>query len=264
MSSGLSPPHLYPSIISKYVFFLLCNVVTRTRSENFFLKSISAIAIAVFFDIEKKMDVREYRLREHQHFAELIDPQTVRCKCGSKIRLDRPYAPKNLKKHAGSSACLYSKDGQTNLGMFFGKQHSDGLEMPCEEHPALVCQGLSGDEYQSYITKTPVRFGGGKRAEVIGRELFPEKFAASQPFSRKKLSKMERETFDKATHAASSWEVFKEFNCIKSTDCENYTQNESQICNECISLRANKRFREALKLVSIITWCTNNFNLNRI
>ena len=142
-------------------------------------------------------------------------------------------------------------------GCFFGNDSLRDSEQDSStsKHPALVCQGLSGDEYMNYITKTPMRFGGGKRAEVIGHELFPEKFPNSKPFSRKKLNKTERETFDKAAHAASQWEVFKEFNCIKSTDCGNYTRNESQVCHECMALKNNKRFKEALQAVSTNIKC---------
>jgi len=241
----------------------VCIVYCETSSRVF--DQMIEVDPSCFFFNFAKMDIREYRLCEHQHFSELIDSKTVRCKCGARIRLDRPYAPKNLKKHAASSACLYSQDGQTNLGMFFGNDRlkdseQDVDETPTNKRPALVCQGLTGDEYLNYIAKTPTRFGGGKRTEVIGHELFSEKFPHPKPFSRKKLSKTERETFDKAVHAASQWEVFKEFNCIKSTNCGNYTQNENQVCDECMALKNNKRFNEALKAVSTKIKCFTLMN----
>jgi len=43
-------------------------------------------------------------------------------------------------------------------------------------------------EYIDYVINSPASFGGGKKPEIIARQLSPQKFLANKSFSRKKLS----------------------------------------------------------------------------
>ncbi|CAJ0896300.1 13899_t:CDS:1, partial [Entrophospora sp. SA101] len=51
----------------------------------------------------------------------------------------------------------------------------------------------------------PANFGGGKKPEIIAKQLFPQKFPANKSFSRRKLSKSELQEFKRALKAEAIW-----------------------------------------------------------
>ncbi|CAJ0826216.1 15385_t:CDS:2, partial [Entrophospora sp. SA101] len=51
----------------------------------------------------------------------------------------------------------------------------------------------------------PANFGGGKKPEIIAKQLFPQKFPANKSFSQRKLSKSELQEFKRALEAEATW-----------------------------------------------------------
>ncbi|CAG8776381.1 6015_t:CDS:1, partial [Dentiscutata heterogama] len=94
----------------------------------------------------------------------------------------------------------------------------------------------------NYVISSPASFGGGKKPEIIAKELFPEKFLANTSFARKKLNNKERKEFERALEFEATWHL-----AVYHIQCERKTSNENAICNKCKELRSNKRLNEALK-----------------
>ncbi|CAJ0862023.1 17572_t:CDS:2, partial [Entrophospora sp. SA101] len=68
-----------------------------------------------------------------------------------------------------------------------------------------ICKGLCDLEYIDYVINSPANFGGGKKLEIIAKQLFPQKFLANKSFSRRKLSKSELQEFKRALKAEATW-----------------------------------------------------------
>ena len=115
-----------------------------------------------------------------------------------------------------------------------------------------MCQGLCDLEYINYIINSPASFGGGKKPEVVAKQLFPEKFPENASFTRKKLSKQERKEFEKALESEATWHLDKDALAVYHMQCEKKTNNKSAICNKCEELKSNKRLNEALKAVCML------------
>ena len=49
-----------------------------------------------------------------------------------------------------------------------------------------MCHDLCDLEYVNYIINNLASFGGGKKPEIVAKQLFPEKFLENTPFTRKK------------------------------------------------------------------------------
>ncbi|RIB25477.1 hypothetical protein C2G38_469931 [Gigaspora rosea] len=110
-----------------------------------------------------------------------------------------------------------------------------------------MCQGFNDSEYVNYIISSPASFGGGKKPEIVAKELFPEKFPENVSFTRKKLNNNERKEFERALESEATWRLDREVLAIFHMQCEKKTSNESSICNKCEQLKSNKRLNEALK-----------------
>ena len=195
-------------------------------------------------------DTRISRFRYFTNFDKMIDSKTVRCKCGVEVRLDRPFKTTNFERHINSRNCILGTDNQPSLYVFFDQSRDAQEEHEEEFLEPLPCTGLFGDLYTEYATSSPAFFGGGKRPEVIGKTIFPEKFSQNTPFSRKKLSKDQTQQFNTALQATATWKIDHFEGVIRSVNCAIMTTKLSGLCNECDNLQNNKRLKEALKIVS--------------
>jgi hypothetical protein len=152
-------------------------------------------------------DSRISRFRSLANFDKMVNDKTVRCKCGVEVRLDRPFRTLNFERHIKSNNCILGTNNQPSLYVFFDQspdieeEHEDELREP------LPCIGLFGGLYTEYATSSPAYFGGGKRPEMIGKAVFPEKFPQEIPFSRKKLNKDQIQQFNTALQATATWKI---------------------------------------------------------
>ncbi|GET01538.1 hypothetical protein GLOIN_2v1471637 [Rhizophagus clarus] len=116
-----------------------------------------------------------------------------------------------------------------------------------------MCQGLCDLKHVNYVINSSASFGGGKKLEVVAKQLFPKKFLEKTPFSRKKLSKIQLKEFEKTLESEATWHLDKEAIAIYHMQCEKKTKNRNAICDKCEELRSNKRLNEALKVDKSLT-----------
>src|SRR4051812_1211412 len=69
----------------------------------------------IFFLIMKHT---EETLSKHLKVRKIIDPKTVICICGKKVRLDRNYDPDLLDRHVKNKICK-SNDGNSQITQIF-------------------------------------------------------------------------------------------------------------------------------------------------
>ena len=62
----------------------------------------------------------EITLSKHPKVRKIIDPKTVICVCGKRVRLDRNYDPDLLDRHVQNKICT-SDDGNSHITQFFPK-----------------------------------------------------------------------------------------------------------------------------------------------
>ncbi|CAG8754685.1 5108_t:CDS:2, partial [Racocetra persica] len=188
-------------------------------------------------------DSRQNRFTSFSNFQKFIDTKTVLCKCGTIISLGNIYQISNFQRHSQSSDCTYSTNNQPSIKVFFSKSESENTN----NNEIKETNSLNDSEYINYIISSPASFGGGKRPEVIAKELFPEKFSENASFTRKKLSNKERREFERVLESEATWHLDKEVLAVYYMQCKRKTSNEDAVCNRCKELRSNKRLNEALK-----------------
>ena len=71
--------------------------------------------------------------------------------------------------------------------------------------PNIPCSELTSEQIKAYINRTPVTYGGVCQREIIGKEMFPDKFSCEGRFDSKKLSNDEIIEFNKKIAAESEW-----------------------------------------------------------
>ncbi|CAG8692481.1 3689_t:CDS:2, partial [Dentiscutata heterogama] len=203
------------------------------------------------------------RFTSFPNFQKFIDAKTVVCKCGITISLGKAYQVSNFQRHSQSNNCTYCTNNQPSIKVFFSKIESekdnDDDNKPNNEKNSkryiFMCQGLNDLEHVNYIINSPASFGGGKKPEIVAKELFPEKFSENASFTRKKLSNKERREFERALEFEATWRLDKEALAIYHMQCEKKTNNKSAICNNCEQLKSNKRLNQALKAKQATSIC---------
>ncbi|CAG8608459.1 8429_t:CDS:1, partial [Scutellospora calospora] len=154
----------------------------------------------------------------------IIDERTVFCVCGQKIVLDNDYDESRLIEHSKNSRCkLNNKKKQLGLpGLFpvlpnskkrkenpplssYPPSSSLPLSPSLPPFPNKPCPGLHSEQISSYINRTPSTYGGARRREVIGKEMFPNKFSNNMNFNSKKLNEEEIIQFNQQVMVESEW-----------------------------------------------------------
>ncbi|CAB4407584.1 unnamed protein product [Rhizophagus irregularis] len=64
---------------------------------------------------------------------------------------------------------------------------SENPPPPPSLFPNIPCPGLHSEQINIYINRTPATYGGARRREVIGKEMYPNKFPSKTPFNYKRL-----------------------------------------------------------------------------
>jgi hypothetical protein len=75
-----------------------------------------------------------------------------------------------------------------------------------------ACNGLCSASISKYIERTPAKFGGSRRIEVIAKEIWPNKF--KKGFSRKRLNTKEKRILNRQIYAESTWFIDRESKII--------------------------------------------------
>jgi hypothetical protein len=88
-----------------------------TISKIFYIKNFFA----------NKMKHTELTLLKHPKVRSIIDPKTVICVCGKRVRLDRNFDPDLLNRHVKNNVCK-SDDGNSKITQFFSDQSSENLK----------------------------------------------------------------------------------------------------------------------------------------
>ena len=70
----------------------------------------------------------ETTLSKHPKVRKIIDPKTVICVCGKRVRLDRNYDPDLLDRHVKNKICT-SDDGNSHITQFYYRIYSKRLRL---------------------------------------------------------------------------------------------------------------------------------------
>ncbi|RIB09251.1 hypothetical protein C2G38_2044479 [Gigaspora rosea] len=163
------------------------------------------------------------RLVKNKYCGVIVDKRTVFCICGQKVSLDNDYNDSRLNKYSKNSKCkVNNKKKQLGLPGLFSvlpnsKKSKDSLLSPSlpslpPSSPLLStlssikpCSGLSSEQITSYINRTPSTYGGARRREIIGKEMFLDRFSSETGFSFKKLKGEEITQFNNQIISKSEW-----------------------------------------------------------
>ncbi|CAB4490871.1 unnamed protein product [Rhizophagus irregularis] len=128
----------------------------------------------------------EVTLSKHPKVRTIIDPKTVICICGKRVRLDRNYDPDLLNRHVKNKICT-SDNGNFQITQFFLTQSSE------TSRKRKLCIGLNDEKVKLYLHRVGfvITFGGAPPSEIVARELFGNKIKSS--FHWKDLNKKEND-----------------------------------------------------------------------
>ncbi|UZO23436.1 uncharacterized protein OCT59_015776 [Rhizophagus irregularis] len=152
------------------------------------------------------------RLSDNKFCAAIINKHEVFCKCGQKVILDNDYDEKRLNEHSRNSRLREDLE--------------DSSPPPPPPSPPSFpnkpCPGLHSEQIVTYINRTPATYGGARRREVIGKEMFPNKFPNKLPFNSKKLNKEEITDFNQQMIVESEWFIDR----LDRNDCKIETYDD--------------------------------------
>ena len=116
----------------------------------------------------------EVTLSKYPKVRSIIDPKTVICVCGKRVRLDRNYDPDLLDRHVKNKICK-SNDRNSQITQFFSNQNSETLKK------RKLCIGLNDEKVRLYLRRVGfiTTFGGAPPPEIVVRELFGSKIKSS-------------------------------------------------------------------------------------
>ncbi|CAB5356446.1 unnamed protein product [Rhizophagus irregularis] len=86
----------------------------------------------------------EVTLSKHPKVRTIIDPKTVICICGKRVRLDRNYDPDLLNRHVKNKICT-SDNGNSQITQFFLTQSSE------TSRKRKLCIGLNDEKVKLYL-----------------------------------------------------------------------------------------------------------------
>ncbi|CAB5393436.1 unnamed protein product [Rhizophagus irregularis] len=181
----------------------------------------------------------EVTLSKHLKVRTIIDPKTVICICGKKIRLDRNYDPNLLDRHIKNKICK-SNDGNSQITQFFSTQN---LEVSKKRK---LCSGLSDEKVKLYLRRVGfvTTFGGAPPPEIVARELFGNKIKSS--FHWKDLNKKENDQLLDTLRSQAKWINDSTTFCVRSTKCLTYIDGINEVCRQCLDLKKSKVFLNAI------------------
>ncbi|CAG8785508.1 15621_t:CDS:1, partial [Dentiscutata erythropus] len=158
-------------------------------------------------------------LAKNKYCGAIVDKRTVFCICGQKVSLDNDYDDSRLNEHSKNSRCkVNNKKRQLGLPGLFSvlpnpKKSKDSPLSPSlpSSPPSLTllsikpCPGLSSEQITSYISQTSITYKDTQWREIIGKEIFPNRFSNETGFSIKKLKGEERTQFNYQVISESEW-----------------------------------------------------------
>ena len=130
------------------------------------------------------------RLQAYECYVKVLTLTLIIYIYEAKVQLDRPYDKRFFKRYLNS--IRYKRNTQQSILTFFLTKKNKEIKINNEivtESPQHPCLGWTNEEIKKYILYSPSSFGGGRRVEIIAKELWPDKF--SKNFEYLKLSKNE-------------------------------------------------------------------------
>ncbi|CAB4419112.1 unnamed protein product [Rhizophagus irregularis] len=182
----------------------------------------------------------EITLSKHPKVRKIIDPKTVICICGKKVRLDRNYDPDLLDRHVKNKICK-SSDGNSQITQFFSTQNSE-----TSNTKRKLCVGLNDEKVKLYLRRIGfvTTFGGAPPPEIVARELFGDKIKSS--FHWNDLNKKENDQLLDTLRSQAKWINDSTTFCVRSTECSTYVDGIGEICRQCLNLKKLKVFMNAI------------------
>ena len=177
----------------------------------------------------------EETLSKHPKVRKIIDPKTVVCICGKKVRLDRNYDPDLLDRHVKKKICK-SNDGISQITQFFSTQNSETSKK------RKLCIGLNDEKVKLYLRRVGfvTTFGDAPPPEIVARELFGDKIKLS--FHWKSLNKKENDQLLDTLRSRAKWINDSTAFCVRSTECSTYVDGVDEVCRQCLDLKKSKVF----------------------
>ncbi|RIB03611.1 hypothetical protein C2G38_2224553 [Gigaspora rosea] len=156
------------------------------------------------------------RLASNKFCGAIVDERTVFCVCEQKVTLDNDYDKSRLNEHSNNSRykknspssfplptlSLSSSSPPPTLSSLSSSSPLPTLLSP-SLYPNKPCPGLRSEQIRSYINRTPSTYGGARRHDIIGKEMFQDKFSNQMKFNSKKLNKEEVLQFNQQIIAES-------------------------------------------------------------
>ncbi|CAB4491852.1 unnamed protein product [Rhizophagus irregularis] len=182
----------------------------------------------------------EATLSKHPKVRKIIDPKTVICICGKKVRLDRNYDPDLLDRYVKKKICK-SNDGNAQITQFFSTQDSE-----TSNTKRKLCVGLNDEKVKLYLRRIGfvTTFGGAPPPEIVARELFGDKIKSS--FHWNDLNKKENDQLLDTLRSQAKWINDSTTFCVRSTECSTYVDGIGEVCKQCLNLKKLKVFLNAI------------------
>jgi hypothetical protein len=105
-------------------------------------------------------------------------------------------------------------EGEENISFIIDITGNENVNFTSNKRRA--CNGLCSASISEYIERTPAKFGGSRRIEVIAKEIWPDKF--KKGFSRKRLNIKEKRILNRQIYAESTWFIDRESKIILFLD----------------------------------------------
>ncbi|RIB03296.1 hypothetical protein C2G38_2225512 [Gigaspora rosea] len=108
------------------------------------------------------------------------------------------------------------------------------------------CPGLYSEQINSYINRTLSIYGVAQQHELVGKEIFSNKFQNNMKFDSKQLNKEEILQFNQQMIIESEWFIDHFEMCIRSVVKKTY----GQVCSPCYLLYNNLYFLNCIRAVT--------------
>ncbi|CAG8453696.1 11772_t:CDS:2 [Gigaspora rosea] len=152
------------------------------------------------------------RLQRNPNVSQVIDDGiAVICICGKRIVLKSKYNEAYLDSHANGPGCNRSS-GTCAITEFF----ASAKKIVIPEQKRVLCKGLREDIHLNYIN----------RVQFIS------------------LYGDQQEQLNEAERMQAKWKI--EGKAVYAQNCETYTSNISEVCNQCTFINSDQVFRNAL------------------
>ncbi|RIB03433.1 hypothetical protein C2G38_2225023 [Gigaspora rosea] len=163
-------------------------IYIETKTENGATSNTIEKAFAKVKLFRDKWKHTRARLASNKFCRAIVDERTVFCMCGQKVTLDNDYDESRLNEYSNNSRCkVNNKKRQLGLpGLFPVLPNPPKKKKNSPSSSPLPTLSLSSSSPPP--TLTPSTYGGARRRDIIGKEMFQDKFSNQMKFNSKKLN----------------------------------------------------------------------------